>query len=286
MSSLITSAAAGADLHACTTPWPLPPHGPGIDIKGSPTVLVNGFRLARQDDEILEAIGGTSKIVGGCVNVLVGCAGITGNVPAGQAACVAAAAGRNPPPGTVFPPGHGRAGQQIPSGTPGQSYNNCGVEVSRQIINRSTGANVSQETLLNQSMATGSAVQKAGNAWASGGTTPDGRVSILAANGVAAHQEDASMQNMEAAVAAGRGVSVDVWAGSMPNWAGQGLAPGTGGHNILVTGVEYDDDGNPINVIINDTGVGQCSQKIPFGQFQNALMGGGNKHVVTDNPIW
>lgn len=286
MSSSITAAAAGADVHACLTPWPVPPHGAAVDIQGSPTVLCAGKRFARQGDQLLEAIGPPNLITGGCVTVLIGAAGIVGNVPAGQAACVAARSGRNPPAGTVYPPGHGLAGQPIPANTPGQSYNNCGVEVSRQIINQANGSNVGQEALLNQSMASGQANQVAGNPWASGATLPSQRVAILGANGVAAHQEAPTMGNMEAAVADGRGVSVDVWAGSMPNWAGQGLAPGTGGHNILVTGVEYDDNGNPVNVIINDTGVGQCSQSIPYGQFQSALMGGGNNHVVTNNPIW
>ena len=251
--------------------------------------MVTGrHKIGRQGDQILEAIGGMSSIVGGCPTVLVGCAGTTGNVPAGQAACVAARAGRNPPPGTVYPPGHPQAGTQIPSNTPGQSYNNCGIEVSRQIINTSTGAGVSQETLFNQatSPANNWANNVPGNAWASGGTLPSQRVQILAANGVQAHQEAPTMENMETAVANGRGVSVDVWAGNMPNWAGQGVAPGTGGHNILVTGVEYDDNGNPINVVVNDTGMGQCSQKIPYANFKGALIGGGNNHVVTNNPIW
>lgn len=41
MSNTITSAAGGADIHACTTPLPLPPHGPGVVIDGSQTVLIN-----------------------------------------------------------------------------------------------------------------------------------------------------------------------------------------------------------------------------------------------------
>lgn len=280
-SSSIASAAAGADVHACLTPWPIPPHGAGVDIQGSPTVMVTGrHKIGRQGDQILEAIGGMSSIVGGCPTVLVGCAGITGNVPAGQAACVAAAAGRNPPPGTVD-----NNGNPIGANTPGQSYNNCGVESSRQIVNQATGANVSQEALLNQSMASGNATQVPGSLFQSGGTDPAGRQAILAANGVPSHLEAGNMGNLETAAANGQGVVASVWAGNMPNWAGQGLAPGTGGHAILVTGVEYDDAGNPINVIINDTGMGQCSQKIPYAAFQGALRPGRDLNV-TDNPIW
>jgi uncharacterized Zn-binding protein involved in type VI secretion len=104
MSSAIgTAAAGGGDVHACTTPWPTPPHGPAVDIQGSPTVLCAGARFARQGDQLLEAIGPVNTITSGCATVLVGAAGIVGNVPAGQAACVAARAGRNPPPGTVNP---------------------------------------------------------------------------------------------------------------------------------------------------------------------------------------
>src|SRR5688572_7485248 len=39
MSATITSAAAGADIHMCATPLPVPPHGPGVVIDGSATVM-------------------------------------------------------------------------------------------------------------------------------------------------------------------------------------------------------------------------------------------------------
>jgi hypothetical protein len=41
IASMISGAAGGADIHACTTPLPVPPHGPGVD--GSATVLINGL---------------------------------------------------------------------------------------------------------------------------------------------------------------------------------------------------------------------------------------------------
>ena len=50
--------------------------------------------------------------------------------------------------------------------------------------------------------------------------------------------------------------------------------------------LEYDANGTPIKVIINDTGLGQCGEKFPFAAFQSALRGGGSDHVVTTNPIW
>lgn len=72
MSSTITSASAGADIHSCTTPLPLPPHGPGVVIDGSATVLINNLPACRMGDTVLEAVGPPNKITGGCMTVLIG----------------------------------------------------------------------------------------------------------------------------------------------------------------------------------------------------------------------
>ncbi len=72
MGSAITAAAGGSDIHACVTPLPIPPHGPGIVITPSSTVMISLFPAARQGDEILEAVGPPNKITGGCSSVLIG----------------------------------------------------------------------------------------------------------------------------------------------------------------------------------------------------------------------
>lgn len=72
MSSTISSSAAGADIHTCTTPLPLPPHGPGVVIDGSATVLINNLPACRLGDTIVEALGPPNKIVRGCPTVLIG----------------------------------------------------------------------------------------------------------------------------------------------------------------------------------------------------------------------
>jgi uncharacterized Zn-binding protein involved in type VI secretion len=72
MSSLITSSAMGADIHNCATPLPIPPHGPGVVIDGSPTVLINGLPACRMGDTIIEAVGPPNKIVTGCFTVVIG----------------------------------------------------------------------------------------------------------------------------------------------------------------------------------------------------------------------
>ncbi|KHD05582.1 PAAR motif protein [Candidatus Thiomargarita nelsonii] len=72
MGSTISSMSMGADIHICTTPYPIPPHGPGVVINGSKTVLINNLPAARQGDTVLEAIGGPNKISQGCMTVKIG----------------------------------------------------------------------------------------------------------------------------------------------------------------------------------------------------------------------
>lgn len=72
MSSLITSTAMGADIHNCSTPLPVPPHGPGVVVDGSQTVLINGLPACFMGNTIVEALGPPNKIVMGCTTVLIG----------------------------------------------------------------------------------------------------------------------------------------------------------------------------------------------------------------------
>ena len=73
MSSAITGAAAGgSDIHMCATPSPVPPHGPGVVIDGSATVMINNLPACRLGDTILEAIGPPNKIAKGEPTVIIG----------------------------------------------------------------------------------------------------------------------------------------------------------------------------------------------------------------------
>jgi uncharacterized Zn-binding protein involved in type VI secretion len=72
MGAAITSAAGGADIHICDTPLPAPPHGPGVVIDASPTVLINNLPAARMGDTILEAVGPPNSIAMGCPTVIIG----------------------------------------------------------------------------------------------------------------------------------------------------------------------------------------------------------------------
>lgn len=262
-------AARIGDQSICVGPAPLP----NPILRGAFPVPIGFSPAARMTDQATHP--GSMIMPPCCPTVTIGLAGTSGNPWAGDGQCQAAAAGRNPPPGALDPNGN-----QLPANSPGQSYNNCGIESSRQIINQVSGGNIGQEALMQQ--VTGPLTPA--NMFAAGGTNAAGRAALLSANGVPAGTAAATMQNLEVAVGQGRGVISAVDAGVL--WP-PGSAPLGSGHAILVTGVEYDDAGNVKNVIINDTGMGTCAQKVPAANFQAALTArGGVPHVVTNNPIW
>ena len=72
MSSMMSGFAGTSDIHVCPVPTPVPPHGPGVVIDGSATVLINNMPACRVGDTVLEALGGPDKIVSGEMSVLIG----------------------------------------------------------------------------------------------------------------------------------------------------------------------------------------------------------------------
>lgn len=73
MTTAISAAASmgGADIHACLTP--APPHGPGIVITPSMTVMIGNLGAARVGDKILEALSpAPNAIAMGCPTVMIG----------------------------------------------------------------------------------------------------------------------------------------------------------------------------------------------------------------------
>lgn len=72
MGSMISGGAGGADIHVCATPLPIPPHGPGVVVNGSQTVLINGLAACRAGDTIVEAVGPPNAIVMGLPTVIIG----------------------------------------------------------------------------------------------------------------------------------------------------------------------------------------------------------------------
>jgi len=70
--TIVAAAAGGASMHTCALPWPIPPHGPGVVIDGSATVMIENCPACRMGDTIIEAIGPPNKIVMGCMTVIIG----------------------------------------------------------------------------------------------------------------------------------------------------------------------------------------------------------------------
>jgi len=237
------------------------PNIPNFIVTGSATVEINGKLASRQWDKTMHPGPGTILTGSGNVEIGGARAGATiGEVDNATAQCQAAANGRT-------------------SGSTSQTNNNCGVESARQLINRN-GNPISEDTLLDEALASGDASTEA-TRYASGGTGPGGRENILDAHGVPSHQVSQGMGNITQAVAEGRGVITSHDAGILWNDAQYN----GGGHAIVPTGMQYDANGKLQNVIVNDTGQGQCGQSIPADQFKDSLRPGRNVNV-TDNPIW
>jgi uncharacterized Zn-binding protein involved in type VI secretion len=72
MGSMISSMAGGSDIHVCATPLPIPPHGPGVVITPSATVMLSNMPAARMGDTILEAVGPPNTITKGEMTVIIG----------------------------------------------------------------------------------------------------------------------------------------------------------------------------------------------------------------------
>jgi uncharacterized Zn-binding protein involved in type VI secretion len=121
MSATITSAAGGADIHMCTTPVPVPPHGPGVVIDGSPTVLINNLPACRMGDTIIEAIGPPNKIAKGEFTVLIGNSGSGCSISGGGGGGAGAPSN---PQGASGGPGSG--GSSSPSSNTGSSSPGAG----------------------------------------------------------------------------------------------------------------------------------------------------------------
>lgn len=161
-----------------------------------------------------------------------------------------------------------------------QSYQNCGVESSRQIINSAKGKTISEDKLLDYALKSGDAAKKATRA-DSGGTYPEGRKAILKDHGVSSTLEPQTLRGMEKATSEGKGVIASVDATKLYGINDTKVR----GHAVVVTGVVKDSNGNITEVIINDTGKGDCGKHYPVGKFKNSLRKGKNMNV-TKNPVW
>jgi uncharacterized Zn-binding protein involved in type VI secretion len=72
LSTAINAMAGMSDIHMCVTPSPMPPHGPGVVVDGSQTVMINNMPACRLGDTVIEPLGPPNKIMKGEFTVIIG----------------------------------------------------------------------------------------------------------------------------------------------------------------------------------------------------------------------
>jgi len=223
-------------------------------VTGSGSVTVNSQPAARMSDKTMHrglvVLGSGDVVIGGPT------VGATlGNAAASTKDCCALAATRHT------------------KGSVRQGYGNCGVECWRSTVNRVRASRgeppLTEDEMLGRAIdlkaAAGPLDDKANQKTVGATIAPD-RVRILADRGVDASVEDP--EHMDQYIAEGRGVSVSVypywywpeWTRAQPGWS----------HEVLITGVEYDENGQVKAYIINDTGLGQCGLRVAASDFARA----------------
>lgn len=235
--------------------------------QGAMPVPIEGKAAARQTDPTEH--GGA--IVEGEPTVLIGLAGTVGNVFVGKKLCEAAP--------------DGRSGDRA-----NQSYNNCGVESSRMIVNQVADTPVTEDALLQSAIDNAWASDKNGDGliqFEDGGTLPENQAALLQNNGIGASTMNVNALDLQTALANGQGAIVQldaavIWGGGQPaeSW-----------HAVQLTGITYDDNGEIVSYTINDSGTGECAKEYDKKTFEDALKAyrwneTHDSAVITDEPIW
>lgn len=280
-------AARVGDMHTCPLVDPGPkPHVGGAVTMGETTVLIGGALAARTTDQALCAgppdfivVGSSTVHIGGQLAAYLGSQTMHGGViSAGYPQVLIG----GPPAGATL--GNPVRGAALYPGD--QSSGTCALLTSAQIIGQVTGTTPSEAEMQAVGQAAGVYTPPVPSP-ANEGTDANGEVALLAAYGIGAHEEEQTMENIQQAVAEGRGVAADCDAGILwgdPTYNG-------GGHTVNVTGMEYGSDGNLENVVINDTGRAgepaseRIGRRVPADQFERSLLSDAPA-VVTDNPIY
>jgi uncharacterized Zn-binding protein involved in type VI secretion len=177
-------------------------------------------------------------------------------------------AGR-PEPVTVKVIGDPARGRELHPGK--QSYENCAVQSSQQIIHEATGDNYTEAEM--ETVAAGSGYTR------DGGTPIGGEPVILGNGGVPAHMEPGTTENVDKALENNQAVISGHDAGKLwddPDYAGSG-------HAVHTTGAVQDADGNTLAYTINDTGTDQAGRVVPADEYADSMDGG--DVVVTDDPV-
>lgn len=193
--------------------------------------------------------------------------------------CIPCAARKKP---VVGPKWEKAAGDVFPGQ---QSFSNCGLQASRQVVEQAKGKLAKTEAqFMNDAIASCGAGQGATPA-DSGVTSSVVRQCVMKQYGVASTVQPATLANVDAALRSGKGVIVS--ADSDTLWATQGIqsSGAGGGHAVLLTNAIYDSTGKMTGVDVNDTGTGS-RYALSAEDLDDCLKSGSGKMNVTDAPIW
>jgi uncharacterized Zn-binding protein involved in type VI secretion len=251
-------------------------HGPGaLSGPGLPTVTFNSL-IAMRATDIAACAGPPNFIVTGSQTVTIGgrpVARMTDKTLHGG--MVSAGSGNvfvgGPTVGaTLGDPA--RAAQFFP----GQQANKdtCALMTTQGIVHQATGTQHTEPQMQAIGIASGAYT-------VCNGTTNESAVMNQA--GIPATTVGSpTLQDMAQALGEGRAVIVGLDARHIWNQP----SPSPLGHAIRVTGVEFDANGQPTAVFINDTGSGMSNQRVPAADFNNALSGfGGGRMTTSNNPV-
>ena len=177
-----------------------------------------------------------------------------------------------------LPPAGDLTSVEISQGYP----DTCAIR-SQEIIMRDFGIDVSQETLIAESIAHG---------WYNpngGGTNSMDVGNLLELHGIGVEKiQDASIEDLVNNLAQGRRIIVGVDSGEL--WEGgvgeelEDLVLGEhADHALVVAGIDTTDPANP-QVVLTDPGTGHVAKSYPLEQFMDAWTDSGCYMVVTDHP--
>jgi len=168
-----------------------------------------------------------------------------------------------------------------------QSFQNCGLQSSRQIVEEAKGKLAkTEEQFLDDAIASCGALQAANHPADSGGTSAAARQCVMQQYGVPSSLVPATVANVDDALRNGKGVIMSSDADVL--WGTQGSPAGMGGggrHAVVLTNGLYDADGKMTGVHVNDTGTG-TQYTLTTAQLKDCLDSGSGTLNVTDQRIW
>lgn len=176
-----------------------------------------------------------------------------------------------------------RAAKEIFPGK--QSYQNCGLQSSRQIIEQARQICLAKDelTFMEDAIKSCSATKDRNHPDDSGGTNAEVRKCVLKEYGVDSEIKEASVETIDLALRARKGVIISADVEEL--WKNQGVGSQSGRHAVVITHGEYDKNGDLTAVFVNDTGINK-RYRLTVDELEDALESGSGLVNITDNAIW